>query len=117
MKKKIIGCIVLSTILALVWFGAAAAADKFPTKRITYNICFNPGGESDITARFQEQALKKALGVDISINYKIGGGGALCWAELVQTKRRRLYDRWPQPASYRPPTSGDGERRVQDSGP
>jgi len=24
--------------------------------------------------------------VDISINYKIGGGGALCWSELVQTK-------------------------------
>ena len=84
--KKIIGCIVLSAILALVWVGAATAADKFPSKRITYNICFNPGGESDITARFQEAALKKALGVDIAINYKIGGGGALCWAELVQTK-------------------------------
>ena len=24
--------------------------------------------------------------MDIAINYKIGGGGALCWAELVQTK-------------------------------
>jgi tripartite-type tricarboxylate transporter receptor subunit TctC len=86
MKKKIIGCIVLSAILALVWVGAANAAEKFPSKRITYNICFNPGGESDLTARFQEAALKKVLGQDISINYKIGGGGALCWAELVQTK-------------------------------
>jgi tripartite-type tricarboxylate transporter receptor subunit TctC len=86
MKKRIIGCIVLSAILALVWVGAANAAAGFPNKRITYNICFNPGGESDITARFQEQALKKALGVDVSINYKIGGGGALCWAELVQSK-------------------------------
>ena len=72
-------------ILALVWVGAASAAE-FPSKRITYNICFNPGGESDITARFQEQALKKHFGVDIFINYKIGGGGALCWSELVQTK-------------------------------
>lgn len=86
MKQKIIGCIVLSAILALVWGGAANAAEKFPSKRITYNICFNPGGESDLTARFQEAALKKVLGQDISINYKIGGGGALCWAELVQTK-------------------------------
>jgi tripartite-type tricarboxylate transporter receptor subunit TctC len=86
MKKKIIGCIVLSAILTLVWVGAANAAAGFPTKRITYNICFNPGGESDITARFQEQLLKKVLGQDISINYKIGGGGALCWAELVQSK-------------------------------
>jgi tripartite-type tricarboxylate transporter receptor subunit TctC len=86
MKKKIIGCIVLSAILALVWVGTVSAAEKFPSKRITYNICFNPGGESDITARFQEAALKKVLGVDISINYKIGGGGALCWSELVKTK-------------------------------
>jgi tripartite-type tricarboxylate transporter receptor subunit TctC len=86
MKKMTISCIVVAAILALVWVGAADAADKFPTKRITYNICFNPGGESDITARFQEAALKKVLGVDIAINYKIGGGGALCWSELVRTK-------------------------------
>jgi tripartite-type tricarboxylate transporter receptor subunit TctC len=86
MKKKIIGCIVLSAILALVWVGAADAAAAFPNKRITYNICFNPGGESDITARFQEAPLKKVLGTDIVIQYKIGGGGALCWADLVQSK-------------------------------
>jgi tripartite-type tricarboxylate transporter receptor subunit TctC len=86
MKKKIVGCIVVAAILALVWVGAVDAADKFPSKRITYNICFNPGGESDITARFQEPVLKKVLGVDIAINYKIGGGGALCWAELVRSK-------------------------------
>jgi tripartite-type tricarboxylate transporter receptor subunit TctC len=85
MKRLAIGFLVLFVGLALVGVGAASAAG-FPTKRITYNICFNPGGESDITARFQEQPLKKVLGQDISINYKIGGGGALCWSELVQTK-------------------------------
>ncbi len=85
MRKIAIGCIGLLAALAMAWVGAANAAG-FPNKRITYNICFNPGGESDITARFQEGALKKILGQDIAINYKIGGGGALCWAELVQTK-------------------------------
>lgn len=85
MKRLAIGFLALFATLAMVGVGAAGAAG-FPTKRITYNICFNPGGESDITARFQEQSLKKVLGVDIAINYKIGGGGALCWAELVQTK-------------------------------
>src|SRR5512137_1521421 len=85
MRKIAIGSIALLAALAVVWVGAAGAAD-FPKKRITYNICFNPGGESDITARFQEQPLKKILGQDIAINYKIGGGGALCWSELVQTK-------------------------------
>jgi len=82
MKKKATGFIALASILALIWIGAAGAAD-YPTKRLNYNICFNPGGESDITARFQEQPLKKFFGQDIVINYKIGGGGALCWADLV----------------------------------
>ncbi|PKN66199.1 MAG: C4-dicarboxylate ABC transporter substrate-binding protein [Deltaproteobacteria bacterium HGW-Deltaproteobacteria-15] len=85
MKKIAIGFIVLFATLAMVWGGAAGAAD-YPTKRLTYVICFNPGGESDITARFQEQPLKKYFGQDVIITYKIGGGGALGWSELVQSK-------------------------------
>lgn len=85
MKKIVLGSIALLAALTMVGVAAAGAAG-FPNKRITYNICFNPGGESDITARFQEQALKKVLGVDIAIQYKIGGGGALCWADLIKTK-------------------------------
>ena len=85
MKKIVLGSIALLAALAMVGVAAAGTAG-FPNKRITYNICFNPGGESDITARFQEQPLKKVLGVDIAINYKIGGGGALCWADLIKTK-------------------------------
>ncbi len=85
MKRLALGILVGFVALAMVGVAAAGTA-AFPNKRITYNICFNPGGESDITARFQEAPLKKALGVDIAINYKIGGGGALCWAELVQGK-------------------------------
>ncbi|MFA5026400.1 MAG: tripartite tricarboxylate transporter substrate-binding protein, partial [Candidatus Methylomirabilota bacterium] len=85
MKRIGIGAIALAVALALVGVAAAGTAG-FPSKRITYNICFNPGGESDITARFQEGPLKKILGVDIAINYKIGGGGALCWADLVKTR-------------------------------
>jgi tripartite-type tricarboxylate transporter receptor subunit TctC len=84
MKKIAVGFTVFLVACAVAWAGAANAAE-FPKKRITYNICFNPGGESDITARIQEAALKKNLGVDVSIQYKIGGGGALCWSELVQT--------------------------------
>jgi len=84
MKRIAVGTIVLLAAVAIVWTGATSAAD-FPKKRITYNICFNPGGESDITARIQEQALKKFLGADVAIQYKIGGGGALCWSELVQS--------------------------------
>jgi len=85
MKKIAIGFIVLFAIFAMVWAGAVGAAD-YPNKRLTYVICFNPGGESDITARIQEAALKKHFRQDLVITYKIGGGGALGWSELVQSK-------------------------------
>jgi len=86
MKKIAISLlIVLFVISSMVWASIAGAQD-YPTKRLTYIICFNPGGESDITARFQEQPLKKFFGQDVIITYKVGGGGALGWSELVQAK-------------------------------
>ena len=85
MKKIVVGFVVLFVTFAMVWAGAANAAE-YPNKRLTYVICFNPAGESDITARIQEQALKKYFGQDVIITYKIGGGGAIGWSELVQAK-------------------------------
>jgi len=85
MKKIAIGCIVLLALLALVWTGGASAAG-YPEKPLTYIICFNPGGESDITARIQEQALKKYFGQDVVITYKIGGGGSVGWTEMLRSK-------------------------------
>jgi len=85
MKKIVVGFVVLFATFAMVWAGAANAAE-YPNKRLTYVICFNPAGESDITARIQEQALKKYFGQDVIITYKIGGGGAIGWSELVQAK-------------------------------
>ena len=101
MKKIAIGFIVFFFALALVWAGAAGAAD-FPKKRITYNICFNPGGESDITARIQEQALKKNLGVDVAIQYKIGGGEPSAgrnWSRPRRTATRSPVTTFPTPSS------------------
>lgn len=85
MKRVFVGFTAMLLACAFVLAGVAGAAD-FPRKRVTYNICFNPGGESDITARIQENALRKYLGKDVSIQYKVGGGGAICWAELVKTQ-------------------------------
>jgi putative tricarboxylic transport membrane protein len=79
----------LAVLLSLSWLAppsAQAGAAGFPSKPITYMICFNPGGESDITARFQEPVLKRILKQDVVITYKIGGGGSVCWSELVQSK-------------------------------
>jgi tripartite-type tricarboxylate transporter receptor subunit TctC len=85
MKKIVISFVAFYAIIAMVWAGGVSAAE-YPSKPLTYIICFNPAGESDITARFQEQPLKKLLGQDVIITYKIGGGGSVGWSELVHSK-------------------------------
>jgi tripartite-type tricarboxylate transporter receptor subunit TctC len=57
----------------------------FPEKPITYIISFNPGGESDITARLQESHLQKILGVPVNVTHKPGGGGAVAWSDFQRT--------------------------------
>jgi tripartite-type tricarboxylate transporter receptor subunit TctC len=49
-------------------------------------IAFSPGGESDVTARLQQKGLEDDLKTKIIITYKTGGGGSVCWAELVRSK-------------------------------
>jgi len=75
-------------ILSLValMFGQVVAAAGFPEKPITYMICFDPGGESDITARLQQKYLEEVLKAKVVITYKVGGGGAVGWSELIRSK-------------------------------
>lgn len=68
-----------------------AAKSKYPEKPINYIIPFNPGGESDITARAQQKPLEEALGVNVVIQYKVGGGGAVGWAELANNTKPDGY--------------------------
>jgi tripartite-type tricarboxylate transporter receptor subunit TctC len=60
----------------------ASANEPFPNKVINYIIPFGPGGESDVTARFQEQFFKKYSGQPLAIQYKAGAGGAAGWSQL-----------------------------------
>ena len=53
---------------------------------LTYLVCFDPGGQSDIEARRQQPHLERLLGRQVAIEYKVGGGGALCWSELVRSR-------------------------------
>ena len=65
---------------------------QYPNKPVTYTIPFNPGGESDVTARLQQEGLEEILGVDIVIQNQDGGGGAVGWSE---------FQRSAQPDGYR----------------
>jgi tripartite-type tricarboxylate transporter receptor subunit TctC len=68
--------------LALTTTLAQAQTNNYPNKPINYTLPFVAGGESDIAARFQQQAMQKLLKQEMVIQYKAGAGGALAWSQL-----------------------------------
>lgn len=80
----------LAAVAATLMIPAVALAE-FPGKPVTYTIPFNPGGESDITARLQEPELEKDLGVAVNVTHKPGGGGAVAWSDFQRTAKPDGY--------------------------
>lgn len=70
------------TLAAALLVVAGAVRADYPEKPINYVIPFGPGGESDISARFQQPFFKAKTGQEVVIQYKPGGGGAVGWAGL-----------------------------------
>ncbi|MCD6156062.1 MAG: tripartite tricarboxylate transporter substrate binding protein, partial [Candidatus Atribacteria bacterium] len=86
MRRFVVGfAIVFALVAAFNVLGNMAEA-AYPERPITYVIAFNPGGESDITARAQQPYLEKVLGTKVIITYKVGGGGAVAWSEVSRMK-------------------------------
>jgi len=79
MKIKV-KTILMAATLAV--FASTAQAQEFPSGSVNYVIPFGPGGESDITARFQQPFFKKIFDQDLVVSYKPGGGGAVGWSQL-----------------------------------
>jgi len=69
-------------LAASLAFTGNAAAQSYPSKAINYILAFNAGGESDISARFQQMLFKKVAGVEVVIQYMAGAGGAQAWSQL-----------------------------------
>ncbi|HTU02079.1 MAG TPA: tripartite tricarboxylate transporter substrate binding protein [Candidatus Sulfotelmatobacter sp.] len=90
MRARLLAASVLTlVVVAMAAPGECARgseADRYPTKPITYLVVWDPGGQSDRTARLQQPLLEKMLGQKIVIDYKVGGGGAVGWAQFVRTK-------------------------------
>lgn len=76
-KKTLLAGLVTA---AMVVAGAAFA--EYPEKPINYILAFNPGGESDISARFQQPFFEKLAGQQAVIQYQAGAGGAQAWSQL-----------------------------------
>ena len=68
--------------LALGFATTAIQAQEFPSGSVDYVVPFDPGGESDITARFQQPVFKELFGETLVVTYRPGGGGAVGWSQL-----------------------------------
>jgi tripartite-type tricarboxylate transporter receptor subunit TctC len=61
---------------------SASTAFAWPDGAVNYIIPFNAGGESDITARYQQPYFKETTGQDLIVQYLPGAGGAQAWSGL-----------------------------------
>src|SRR5512147_1094564 len=88
MGKVVVKVVLMVMTLSLYLLqGQTCAQEKsFPTRQLTYVVCFDPGGQSDRGARIYQPHLEKILGQKVIIDYKVGGGGALGWRELSRAK-------------------------------
>jgi tripartite-type tricarboxylate transporter receptor subunit TctC len=73
---------ILAAGLAATLVAGAAAAQDYPDRPVNYIIPFDPGGESDISARLQQPYFKEITGQDLIVQYLPGAGGAQAWAGL-----------------------------------
>ncbi|WP_188861397.1 tripartite tricarboxylate transporter substrate binding protein [Marinobacterium nitratireducens] len=80
--KKVIASIAATAALTVTPFTNSASADDYPSKPVNYIIPFNAGGESDLSARFQQASFEKIAGVPTVIQYMAGAGGAVAWSQL-----------------------------------
>ena len=64
-----------ATILLAPSLGAALAADRYPSRPVTFVVPYTAGSQTDSVARLIGQYLQEALGQPFVIENKVGGGG------------------------------------------
>ena len=72
------------TALALAGVSGSAMAQNYPNKLIRLQVPFAPGGTTDIIARVISEPLAKALGQNVIVENKAGGGGIVGAMETVR---------------------------------
>ena len=80
MVRKVIGIVSLLAVLGTaVAAQVALAADKYPSRTITWLIPYGPAGGFDLHSRAMTIGMKKALGVNVIIRNRPGAGGNIAW--------------------------------------
>jgi len=72
--------------LGTLIFAVPSVFAKYPNRPITYQVPFNPGGQTDVEARRQQPRLEKILGEKVMVQYKPGGGGSIGWTNLIKQR-------------------------------
>ncbi|HEY2336499.1 MAG TPA: tripartite tricarboxylate transporter substrate binding protein [Burkholderiales bacterium] len=67
----------IRALFAALLMAAAASADAWPTKPVTFIVPYPPGGGTDVVARIYQESLSKELGQPIIIDNRGGAGGSL----------------------------------------
>ena len=78
--------IVMAGALALGLFAAAVPAKAFPNGPIEFTIPFGAGGGADIEGRLLAKEMAKVLGVPLAPVNKPGGGGAITYTYITNSK-------------------------------
>ncbi len=78
-------------LIGALIFAVPGVFAEYPTRPITYQIPFNPGGQSDVEARRQQPRLEKILGQKVIVQYKPGGGGSIGWANLIKQRANGYF--------------------------
>ena len=80
MLHKVVGIVAFLAVFGIAMPAHhALAADKFPSKTITWLIPYAPAGGFDLHSRALSIGIKKALGVNVILRNRPGAGGTIAW--------------------------------------
>ena len=71
-------------LLAVLVFAAGAQAQTWPSKTVRFIVPFPPGGSTDVAARTVADKLTRALGAQVLVENRAGGGGAIGTVEAAR---------------------------------
>jgi tripartite-type tricarboxylate transporter receptor subunit TctC len=79
--------LIVTALGAVMFVGAAQAAEDYPNQTITIMVPFAPGGIVDIAARIVGEELSERLGQQVVVENRTGGNGFIAAQAALQADR------------------------------